>query len=204
MRDYKRFWIEDKLQNIAREKSEVQGDWKIIPYLSDLQVELRCKTVLDFGCGWGRLAPAFNTATYLGVDLNPHAIKDAQRRYPKFKNRFFEINMGSAYPHAEMYLAFTVFLHMDDDALHGVVSRMHFSCKKYLVVIETLGREWRNETGLLPRFNRNFEDYVELIEDYGFYFYKQDVKHKPHYESMPGRYVGRNTDTNILIFQRNK
>ena len=202
MRDYKRFWIDDNLQNIARENSEVQGDWEIIPYLTELQKELGCKTVVDYGCGWGRLAPAFNPSTYLGVDLNPHAIKSAQRRYPKFKNKFVEINIDSKCHRADMYLAFTVFLHLDDDTLSDILKRMHRGCRRYLVIVETLGREWRNETGDLPRFNRDLEDYVELVEEAGFQFYKQDAKPNPHYSSMPGRYAGRNHNTNILIFQK--
>lgn len=37
--------------------------------------------VLDFGCGYGRLAPYLPSSTYVGVDNNPTYIERARQRY---------------------------------------------------------------------------------------------------------------------------
>ena len=207
MRDkYKTFWTKDNLKNITTFTSLIQGEWDIKAYMRKLRARLECQSILDFGCGYGRMFPCFEDCptVYFGVDLNPTAINKARKTYPKYKNRFCEVDINSRYASADMILAFTVFLHLDDDTLKDILRRLYDSCKKYLVIVETLGREWRPEMIApyeLPLFNRDLDEYVEMLEEAGFRLEEQDKKPIPHYENNP-IYEGRNCNTNILVFRR--
>lgn len=206
---YKKFWTSDKLGNIAKVESLIQGEWNIKEYLRDLKNRLKCNTIVDFGCGYGRLFRVFMDVptTYFGVDLNPEAIRKARKEYPKFVNRFAEIDINSHYAKADMFLAFTVFLHMDDDTLLDVVERIHKSCKKYLVIIEALGREWRPDYDpdenheYLPLYNREKEDYIGLMGLVGFVLEEEDSFLNPHYYEQE-EYKDFNCYTNVLIFRK--
>ena len=206
MRDkYKRFWMADKLSNIARDDNLMQGDWDIKSYLRNLKSELNCYKMVDYGCGYGRLFSIFKDcpSLYFGVDLNPFAIAEAKKRYPAFQNRFCEVDIDSNYAVADMYLAFTVFLHMDDKTLSDCLRRIGRACQKNLVVIETLGREWRNKIDgsdeSLPVFNRDKQDYVDLVKPVGFELIKHDSFLNPHYARQE-RYIDRNCNTDVLVF----
>jgi SAM-dependent methyltransferase len=203
---YKRFWKSDNLTNIGL-GTLVQGDWDIKKYLRELKTKLRCNTIVDFGCGYGRLFEVFKDVpmNYFGIDLNPSAINEARKRHPQFRNRFVEVDITSAYAKADMFLAFTVFLHMDDDTLTEVARRIYGSCTKYLVVIEALGREWRPDYDFkdnpmfLPLYNREKEEYVELLGSVGFKLKEEDSFLNPHYAEQE-EYEGFNCYTNVLIF----
>jgi SAM-dependent methyltransferase len=203
---YKRFWKSDNLTNIGL-GTLIQGDWDIKKYLRNLKTKLRCNTIVDFGCGYGRLFEVFKDVpmNYFGIDLNPGAINEARKRYPQFRNRFVEVDIVSSYAKADMFLAFTVFLHLDDDTLVDIAQRIYGSCTKYLVVIETLGREWRPEYDpkdnplYLPLYNREKEEYVELLGSVGFKLKEEDAFYNPHYGGNL-EYEGFNCYTNVLIF----
>lgn len=196
--DYKEFWIRNGLKDIAPNQVLVQGDWVIDEYLGKLKKRLGCYTVLDFGCGYGRLAKSFPKKGYLGVDLNPEAIKEAFIRNPGYK--FYEVNIDSPYPISDLVLAFTVFLHMDDETLFNVLHRLSNSCNKYLIIIETLGKEWR-KSGTVPVYNREEYEYVDLLAKLGFVLISHEAYMNPHYANDP-RFVKRNCNTDVLIFSK--
>lgn len=203
---YKKFWMNDNLKNIAKVTSLYQGEWNIREYLRKLKARLECNSVLDFGCGYGRVFPCFNDCptSYFGVDLNPVAIAKARKLFPQYKNRFCEVDTNSSYARADMILAFTVFLHIDDDTLIDTLKRLYVSCGKNIVIIETLGREWRPEFQSnygLPLYNREKEDYLELMSMCGFDFVEEDKKPNPHYLKQD-RYKNNNCYTNILVFRK--
>jgi SAM-dependent methyltransferase len=196
--DYKKFWIENKLKDIARSNELIQGDWDIAEYLYDMFDDLDCDNILDFGCGYGRLAPIFPSDVYVGVDLNPNAIKKAWINNPRYD--FREVNIDSKYPCADLVLAFTVFLHMEDDTLLDVLKRLHKSCNKYLVIIETLGHEWRS-SGTVPVYNREKDEYIDLLQQASFSPYKHESFRNPHY-AEDIRFKGKNCNTDVLIFKK--
>jgi SAM-dependent methyltransferase len=203
---YKKFWIKDNLKSITTFHSLTQGEWDIKDYFRKLRARLECQTILDFGCGYGRMFPCFSDCptVYFGVDLNPIAVNKARQNFPKYKNRFCEVDINSHYAYADMILAFTVFLHLDDDTLKLILTRLHESCKKYLVIVETLGREWRPEMLAsydLPLYNRDLDEYVEMLAEVGFELAEKDSKPIPHYENNMS-FKDRNCNTNILIFRR--
>lgn len=110
-------------------------------------------TVFEFGCGDGRLAPAFDPSRYVGHDINPHALTAAKAKNPK--HRFV------AEPEAaDTFLAHTVLLHIPDDEI-GAVAGLARSYPR-VIIGEVMGRKWRRP-GNPPVFNREAPEYVDLI-----------------------------------------
>lgn len=116
------------------------------------------QSVVEFGCGDGRLTAAFDRETYVGVDINPHAILAARRNNPGYT---FHLD---AFPRKRAALAYTVLLHIPDDAIASVVERLSDCCR--VVVVEIMGRKWRRP-GLPPVFNREPGEYETMFEHCG-------------------------------------
>ena len=110
-------------------------------------------TVCEFGCGDGRLAAAFNPKAYAGYDINCHALAAAQKANPD------HLFLSELVP-ADTILAYTVLLHIPDDEIESVIEQ--FLPYKRIVIGEMMGRQWRRP-GNPPVFNRNLEEYVEMI-----------------------------------------
>lgn len=109
--------------------------------------------VLDFGCGTGRFAGAFDHAAYTGMDICPAALDQARAAHPE---KVFVADHGGRLPLRDATLCHTVLLHIPDDQLAGLIDR--FTSPRVLVS-EILGRHWRRE-GDPPVFNREAADYV--------------------------------------------
>lgn len=112
-------------------------------------------SVLEFGCGIGRLAECFDPEQYIGVDVSRHALARARERMPSHRFMVADDDL----PQAEVTLAHTVLLHVPDHALGRVVAR--FTSPR-VIVSEILGRHWRRD-GDPPVFNREAEEYVEAF-----------------------------------------
>jgi len=198
MIDYKKYWAGDNLKNIIpQQHGQYPEGWDPAEVLKEIIKDKDLGKVMDFGCGYGRLCHAFGCDSYLGVDLNPHAIEAARKAYPGY--RFMEINIDSSFDKVDVVFAYTVFLHLDDDTLSNILLRMRESCQKLLIVAEILGREWRRQ-GLPPVFNRDREDYKDLITARGFNFVEEYRRPYERYARMP-EYRNRNTDISFLLFE---
>jgi len=198
MFDYKKFWANDDLNNIVPlQHGEHPEGWDPAVALKDLIKDKGIRDVLDFGCGYGRLCRAFDTDSYLGVDLNPHAISAARKANPEYL--FKEINIDSPFEKVDLVLAYTVFLHLDDDVLSDILIRLRKSCLKTLIIGEILGKEWRRP-GLPPVFNRDLSDYQVLMSGCGFTFVGEHARPYKRYAQMPA-FHDKNTDLSFLIFQ---
>ena len=109
-------------------------------------------SVFEFGCGDGRLAPAFPAAEYVGFDINPAALAAARVANPTH-------SFTDAWQPADTFLAWTVLLHVPDDEIAGVLARA--SAYGRVVIGEVMGRRWRRP-GDPPVFNREAGEYVEM------------------------------------------
>lgn len=114
-------------------------------------------SVLEFGCGVGRLASCFDPGCYLGIDVSAFAIAEAMMLRPS--HRFQIIDEAVPPPDADVTLAHTVLLHVPDDALQAVVDRFE---SPRLIISEILGKRWRR-TGNPPVFNREMSDYEAAL-----------------------------------------
>lgn len=110
-------------------------------------------TVFEFGCGDGRLSPAFNPSSYIGYDINPAAIEAAKYNNPA------HIYSDTPRP-ADTFLAYTVLLHIPDDEISDAIG-IAKQCKR-IVIGEIMGRRWRRG-GNPPVFNREAKEYADMI-----------------------------------------
>jgi ubiquinone/menaquinone biosynthesis C-methylase UbiE len=90
------FWKE-RIDTAAKDQFTVyvtsEGDWKKIweNHKSIIEKEVD-GTVLDLGCGYGRLSELF-PSNYQGVDFSPDFIRMAKERYPKRATDFHVANL---------------------------------------------------------------------------------------------------------------
>jgi hypothetical protein len=120
-------------------------------------------SVLEFGCGDGRLAPAFDAARYRGVDVSSHAVRVAQMTVAT--HRFYTMMPDAILPTVTTTFAHTVLLHVSDEDLPYVVDRLVASAP-HVIVSEVMGRRWRRR-GNPPVYNRESTEYVTAFTDAG-------------------------------------
>lgn len=124
------------------------------------------ETVLDFGCGVGRNTRCFVPERYVGVDVNLSALLQCEAHHPQYRFELAE----DVLPRADVALAYTVLLHVPDDALDVTVARLAHAVRR-VIVVEILGRKWRGKPGANPQtFNRELQEYVDTFADHGMDF----------------------------------
>lgn len=192
--DDRAFWETKGMENIIPEGfGEFPEGWDVSGLLKEITDELGYSSVIDFGCGYGRLCKGFDPSKYMGLDINPEALGAAKKRFQDYQFHFADEEPK----YADIYLAYTVFLHMKEQELHEVLKSMR--CK-WLIVAEILGREWRRD-GLPPVYNRELCEYVEIMRRHDFVLHKHLKRPYKRYADAPW-YQGRNTDISFLVFRK--
>ncbi|MGP1675907.1 MAG: class I SAM-dependent methyltransferase [Burkholderiales bacterium] len=130
------------------------------------------ESVLDFGCGDGRMTEAFDPDSYVGVDINPHAIRHCRNKFPAYRFKPSTVDL----PSADVALCYTVLLHVPDDEIDRTVERLSAAAKRVLAA-EILGRKYRRP-GPLPLFQRELDDYVTIFAATGMVLHA--VTRKPY------------------------
>ena len=119
---YEAWWYKNGLANItpqglANPEGFDVGEW-IKRALGDVSPE---HTILEFGCGTGRLARYFNPQIYIGVDINPLAIREAKGFDPAYA--FHLVDTVQPLPRAHHVFAHTVFVHIPDQLVEDQLDR---------------------------------------------------------------------------------
>jgi len=149
----KAWTTKDAVCHVYPELSDTWPDAHLLPMLKEW-----CRgSVCEVGCGTGRCSEAFAPDDYVGVDINKYAIKEARRLNPR--HSFCEIGWDSEYPDSDVFLFFTVLLHIPDSELGGVLDR----ATGRIVIYETMDRELRDESHCC--FNRSSNEYVSALRD---------------------------------------
>jgi SAM-dependent methyltransferase len=93
--------------------------------------DMQCiRRVLDVGCGPGTNVAHFTTADYLGIDLNPQYIRDAERRYGACNGRLrFQAQDAATYvaPPRERFdfvLVNSFLHHVDDSTARSILANL--------------------------------------------------------------------------------
>jgi len=175
------YWKQDRLANIIPQNASLGSfpeGWDVRPFLSEFVNVGPAQSVLEVGCGYGRLCEAFPAGKYRGVDVNPEAIAAARQLHPAYQ--FESIDFAAAYPTADRLLVYTVLLHIDDLSVGPMIGQL-CAASPVVVVAEILGRERWRRAGNPPVFNRDRQDYVGLFADYGFRLSEQQDKPYEHY-----------------------
>ena len=143
-------------------------------------------SVVEFGCGPGRLAGFFEKRLYEGVDINGNAVGEARRRNPGYR---FTTLRGAQLPPADVYLCHTVLLHIPDDEISRTVEMFGDTD---VIVSEVMGRKWRR-AGDPPVFNREPEEYIDIFGRYGLQNTSLEKAPYEHY---------KNTDLTMMMFSK--
>lgn len=186
------YWTIKGMESILPEGfGEFPEGWDVSDLIKEIADELTYSSVIDFGCGYGRLCKGFDSSKYIGLDINPEAISHAKTRFPDYQ--FHLVYTEPKY--ADIYLAYTVFLHMNEADLHEVLKS--FRCK-WLIVAEILGREWRRE-GLPPVYNRELAEYINILCRHDFILHRHMKRPYKRYADVL-RKQEKNTDISFLVF----
>ena len=155
-------------------------------------------SVIDFGCGTGRMAALFKADRYLGVDINPAAVEHCRKAYPH--HWFGVLPDGCQIQPTDIVIAYTVCLHMSDAQFVAWTEMLAKSHARRVLIAEITGREWRRG-GDPPVFNRERLEYVALMEDVGFRL--DELQSRPYVRYIDDdRFEGRNTDIDFMLFER--
>ena len=156
------FW---KLNGLNFIKPPIGGEF---PEGQDVRILLhdivQDSTVVEIGCGVGRLAGRFSPRQYNGFDINHAAIDQANESQPEYSFHYY--NVGDVLPPSDFLLAYTVLLHVSDDDITNFVKSVTHQANN-VIIGEILGREWRRE-GNPPVFNRSKQEYDAIMEVAGF------------------------------------
>lgn len=188
------YWVRDGVNHIipsSENKYPESSDIKeLVKSLAD---EVGYQSVIDFGCGQGRLCTSFDPEKYLGLDINKEMLLSAQKEYVGYRFEEATPQVRSA----DIYFAYTVFSYLTDNELHAALRNMR--CK-YLIVGEILGREWRNEK--IPfSYSRELSDYVQMLRCHDLILQKHIQKPHEEYIKAPW-YEGKNTNLSFLVFRK--
>jgi SAM-dependent methyltransferase len=162
------FWRNHSLANI---KPNVGGEypegWDVVEFFNKLYTEEDYGTVVEIGCGYGRLCRAFDTDIYKGLDISPEAIRMARKTYPNYKFDLM-LNPDDMFPHSDTKLLYTVALYQTDEDIEWMIKRLCKTTSDRVIIAEVSGRDWRRE-GNPPVFNRSPEEYDFLFaqQDWG-------------------------------------
>lgn len=181
------FWRNDQGRNITPPSSISPAGFDEVAFLKRLGPLLMYKSIVEIGCGFGRLASAFPPHMYLGLDVNPEAINRAKLHRPDY--RFEAIEFEAAYPKADLYLAYTVFLHIDDRHIADVNRRLKSVCRQ-LLIVEVMDSTFRECPSTVPNFVRSRSDYERIFQSFDLEF---EIR-RP-YQHYPGR------DISYLLLQ---
>lgn len=197
--DYKQYWVSDNMSNIIPlNQGTFPEGFDPGKVIYDLLKDYNPRKILDFGCGYGRLSPAFPSNLYIGIDLNPEAIRVAQKNNPD--KEYHEINVDSEYPKCDAAFAHTVFLHNDNKTMQSILGRLEKTGVKYIVISDIISKDWHN--GFIPpTFFRDIEDYNNLLNAIGFTFVSETRRvYKRYAESEQFNHL--NTDLSFLLYSR--
>jgi len=122
-------------------------------------------SVVEVGCGYGRLCPAFAPDKYQGFDINPAAIAHGQNQFPSYNLNL--IKPWGPLPKSDVKLAYCTAFHIPDNELARFLSLISSSSDTVLIA-ELMDRRWRRE-GNPPIFNREPEEYVTGMLAENFY-----------------------------------
>jgi SAM-dependent methyltransferase len=177
--DFIKFWHNDGLRNIIPPSNEMPAGYDEVAFLKRIRPALEADTVVEIGCGYGRMASAFPASRYRGLDVNPAAIEKARKHLAEY--RFDVIDFDGPYPSADLYLAYTVFLHIDDKHIVTIARNLSSACRK-LLIAEILDPNFRKAPSAVPNFVRSRADYETI-----FYSYRLDFELRRPYAHYPGK-----------------
>ena len=80
------FWKEQGMEHvIPKGFGQFPEGFDVHGLLRNLSEEIGYESVIDFGCGYGRLCESFDSDKYLGVDISPALIEEAKSKFENYR-----------------------------------------------------------------------------------------------------------------------
>jgi SAM-dependent methyltransferase len=151
--------------------------------------------LLDYGCGKGRLAQLVPPLVYLGYDINPKMIEQAQRDNPDYT---FTRSLNAALSYgADTTLLYTVISMMGDDELCTVLEQIH---SRLIIIGEIADARWATGPNSIPQiYNRNIEQIDMLMFERGYVPIDHQFAEHEHYAGWANDFDKR---MHILVYER--
>lgn len=190
------FWQNnDKVEHIIPPNAERRGivfpeDWSVIETLHNT---IGDHSVVEVGCGYGRLVKAFTPEQYTGFDINPHAVEKARKSNSDYNFNTYE--PFQELPPSDWVLAYTVLLHVSDADILPMLETITRNCSKvFLAEIMVQVERKQPRPGKPPVFNRAPAIYENLFNRVGFHLVTHEKK---------GWYKNKK-QIDIMTFERNE
>lgn len=150
------WWANDGAKNVTPSNERTPEGFEPGAFCA---MVLRGLSVVELGCGDGRLAGHFETGRYVGLDVCAAGLRDASDENPD--HTFTQYEPWSTLPPSDAVLAWQVLLHVPDDQLPHAVAAM---AGRTVLIGECMSREWRRD-GDPPVFNRGAGECIDAFSD---------------------------------------
>lgn len=142
--------------------------------------------VLDFGCGFGRLAEHFDD--YIGVDIAPHRIQQAREKYPSAEFICAPSFEDEDWPERDAIIFCDVLMHTPDEQAERILTAARTSAPR-IAISEHL--QERNPKREGYSYHRTLEQYEDMLAALGYQLLEALPVYNPKY----------GTDLHVLVFQ---
>lgn len=126
------------------------------------------KSVLDFGCGIGILAPLFSPKRYLGFDIDARAIAYAKNKYPEYSFQVSDATKLRLHKKFDLIVVVGVLHHLNDREVRSAlgIMKLLLASKGKAIIIEATPPIYR--WNIFGHFLRTLDkgNYVRTIESY--------------------------------------
>lgn len=113
-------------------------------------------SVLDVGCGYGRLSDAFDD--YVGVDISDRSLNEARKRNPHKKFQRYDLPL----PKTDWQLYYAVLIHVPDDVIADYLADNLVSTQNVMIG-DVMNTKWRKPNTRPYTFHRTADEYRELL-----------------------------------------
>lgn len=151
------YWRERGLDYLEKFQHEryAEQEQVLFDYLRGLDFE----TVLEVGCGFGRIGSRLNAASYTGIDLSPTMLKAARDRIPD--GNLIETSLEDFKPNTkyDLVLAVEVLMHIPPDGIAKAVRKLDRMSARHIVTLD-----WTTPLPRMKTAEHNFlHDYPLLL-----------------------------------------
>jgi SAM-dependent methyltransferase len=147
-------------------------------------VDLTEEPVLDFGCGFGRMAKHFRDESYIGCDIAMHRVCACLKEFPR--KEFYHIHSHESLQVLGLgffntVLANNVLHHVADEEILPMLKTFRFISVSLVVGTHVTEGNRFTRDGRLTNNNRSMQDYHQLLWEAGFYVERELRIYNPHY-----------------------
>ncbi len=158
---------------------KLPGDFPIIlDYLNPEQTD----KILDFGCGFGRVAAAISKygSRVIGLDISDYAINQAKKLYPKGNLEFRCIDSGEFdYKHEfDKIVCYHVLEHLSQNDSKIILQNLYDALKKDGIIVIGVPLEENNilRTGIRLLATRRLKRDPTHLRSFSLYLIKKEIE----------------------------